>query len=69
MIGVAYEKSPRRTQAMVEHDVPLLARRSRCFVRTLETLKAAIKVLWVLTTALDKPSTAIAYTDPKGIYP
>ena len=42
--------------ADLRHYIPVLARRSRCFCRKLETLQAVIKILLTRTTNLEKQS-------------
>lgn len=45
--------------ADLRHYIPILARRSRCFARTLETFKAVVQGSPMLTTALGMPSIVI----------
>ncbi len=46
--------------ADLRHYIPIFARRSRCFARKLDTLKAVINVLWMRIIALVSLNTAIA---------
>jgi len=55
--------------ADLRHYIPILARRSRCFARTLETLKAVVEVFVDAYNRFGQAKYAYRQRHPKGGFP